>query len=112
MADLKADFGVPDELIAYVNKGVLAVVSENEPEKTVIFDVPMLQSMDHLKRSTQYSLIWIHPEYNAEFCHFYDETPGDLPNFMVEKEIDDVGNEAIDIESFDDLTAWLDNLED
>ena len=31
-------------------------------------------------------LVWIHPEFNAQFCHYYDEKPGDLANFYLFKE--------------------------
>jgi len=112
MADLKSDFGVPDEFLAFLDRGLLTIVSEDLAERTVTFDVPMLQSVDHLKRTTQYSVIWIHPDFNADFCHFYHDTPGDLPNFMVKQETEDVGDELIDLESLDDLLAWLEGLAD
>jgi hypothetical protein len=56
---------------------------------------------------TAYSLVWIHPDFNREFCWYYDETPGDLPNFYLTRGFSDLGEESIDVESIDDLIYWL-----
>ncbi len=112
MADIQTEYAVPDELMDFVRRGVLKVVSENPAEKTVKFDVPKLQSIDDLRHDVFYNVIWIHPDFNDQFCWYYLEKPGDLPNFMVEKEITDNGQEPIDFETLDDLTAWLADLDD
>jgi hypothetical protein len=66
-----------------------------------------LRSSDADCRVTAYSLVWIHPSFNREFCWFYDATPGDLPNFYLTRGVSDLGEEPIDIESIDELIYWL-----
>jgi hypothetical protein len=59
----------------------------------------------------RYSLTWIHPAFNAQFCHYYDETPGDLANFFVTRETERMADEQLDdLESLDDLVAWLGDI--
>jgi hypothetical protein len=49
-----------------------------------------------------------HPAHNAQFCHFYPETPGDLPNFYVHRRTSDAGGDVIDdLNDEDGLLAWL-----
>ena len=61
---------------------------------TVEFHIPSRVSVDHRRRITAYRIVWIHPAYNADFCEFCHETPGDLPNFYV-----------------DDLSMWLEEFQ-
>ena len=55
-----------------------------------------MRSTDRLGCITTYSVIWIHPDFNAEYCHYYDQVPGDLPNFYAEEDTTDVGSDSID----------------
>lgn len=101
-------YGVPTEVMAFVDSGFLQLCSENEAEKTVTFFIPDLQYDNELGQSVDFTIIWIHPDFNAQFCHFYHETPGDLSNFYVFKETEDNGEDSIDVPTLDDLIAWLD----
>ena len=83
-ADLAVEYGIPDDIMAFVEDGFLTIVSEDAGRKTVTLDIPSLGTVTTADSFTSYTLIWIHPDYNAEFCHYYVETPGDLPNFYVE----------------------------
>lgn len=108
MTDIAAKYNIPDEVMAFVLDGFLEVVSENEAEKTVEFHVPSKRQTDDEGRITSWSVVWIHPDFNAEFCHYYDEKPGDLPNFYVLKDTTDVGDEQVDgLDTVEDLVAWL-----
>lgn len=108
MADLAAEFGVPAELRAFVDNGFLEVLSEKPAEKTVEFHIPTMHYTDDRDAITTFSLIWIHPDHNADFCHYFHEIPGDLPNFYVTKDTTDSGDEQIDgLETVDDLVDWL-----
>lgn len=71
--------------------------------------VPSLDQTDENGNGIIFTLTWIHPDYNAQFCHLYHETPGDLPNFYLKKEKVGAADEQIDIESLDDLTSWLED---
>jgi hypothetical protein len=110
--DLPAKYEIPDEVMAFVRDGFLEVVSEDEAKKTVEFHAPSKRRTDDEGRITSWSVVWIHPDHNAEFCHYYDEKPGDLPNFYVLQDTTDVGDELVDgIDSVDDLVGWLEGLE-
>ena len=79
---------------------------------TVEFHIPSRRSVDHRGRITAYRIVWIHPDYNAQFCHYYQETPGDLPNFFVEVENSEGPSETVDeLETADDLAVWLEDLQ-
>ena len=45
---------------------------------------------------------------NAQFCHYFDKQPGDLPNIYISKDTTDLGDELLEIDTLDDLVAWLD----
>jgi hypothetical protein len=52
--------------------------------------------------------VWIHPNQNAEFCHFFTDVPGDLSNFYVEVCTSDGPDELLDeLQSDEDLECWL-----
>lgn len=106
-----ADCKVPGEIVSLVDDGFLEVSSVDEDEKTVYFTIPSKRvefTRDHIMI---YSLVWIHPDFNSEYCHFYDETPGDLPNFFVERQYSDDAPEAVDgLSSIDELVSWLNEL--
>jgi hypothetical protein len=79
---------------------------------TVEFHVPSRASVDHRGRVTAYSVVWTHPAHNAEFCDYYHETPGDLPNFYAEAESSEGPSEMIDdLATVDDLAAWLEEFQ-
>lgn len=99
---------MPDELRQFVDDGFLIVVLKKPEEKTVTFAIPSLSYRDENGIETDFTLDWIHPDFNAQFCHYYHEKPGDLANFYLKKESRDLGDDDIDIESLDDLIAWLD----
>lgn len=101
-------YGIPPELMEFVYSGLLEVLVENEPEKTIEFHIPSLRTEDFEGRITTYSLCWIHPEYNARFCHFSEKTPGDLPNFYVVEDTTDLGEETVGgLGTVGDLVEWL-----
>lgn len=106
---LAHDYKLPPELLSHINSGLLTIVAENWDEKTVEFHVPRFRSTDLHDRITCYIIIWIHPDHNAEFCHYFHEKPGDLPNFYVTREMMDTGEEQLEINTVDDLVAWLDD---
>ena len=101
------NYKLPPELRPFVDGGLLELVAEDEAKKTVEFHMPRLRRSDGEGRVTTYSLTWIHPDYNAQFCHYYTETPGDSPNFYVTEDTTDVGDELLDIGSIDELVEWL-----
>lgn len=107
MPDLAVDYKIPAELTDFIDDGFLEFLSENEAEKTVKFYIPSLAWTDELGHEISFTFVWIHPDFNAQFCHYYLETPGDLVNFYVFKETSDMGDECLDIESLDDLVCWL-----
>lgn len=108
MPDLATKYAIPPEVMMFVDEAFLEVVSEDEAQKTVEFHVPARRWEDGEGRVTSYSLTWIHPAFNAEFCAYFDEKPGDLPNFHVTEDTTDIGDEIVDdIRSVDDLVWWL-----
>lgn len=108
MATLAERYKIPDEVMAFVDDGTLELDVENAAEKTVEFSIPSLFTSRACDDFTSYSLIWIHPDYNADFCHYYLETPGDLPNFYVLIHSPDGPEEQVDgLDSVDDLVDWL-----
>jgi hypothetical protein len=82
-------------------------VAVKPPEKTVEFHIPALRRTDEQGRITTFDLTWIHPDFNAQFCHYYDQSPGDLPNFYLKKDTTDIGDDDINLEDLDDLLCWL-----
>lgn len=108
-ATLAHDYKLPPELQERLARGTLAIVRENWAEKTVEFHVPSLRLEDRKGRITAYSVIWIHPDFNTQFCHYCRDQPGDLANFYVIKETSDLGNEPLEIDTVDGLVAWLDD---
>ena len=111
MTDLAEKYKIPAEVMEFVHDGFLEIVSEDEATKTVEFHIPSKRQTDDDGRITTYSVVWTHPDFNAEFCHYYDEKPGDLPNFYVEKDTTDVGDEPVDeMESVENLAGWLAGL--
>jgi hypothetical protein len=107
MTELEKNYGVPAELKQFVDDGFLTVAIEKPEEKTVTFAIPKLAYRDENDNEMYFTLDWIHPDFNADFCHYYHENPGDLPNFYLRKECRSHGDEDIDLESLADLIAWL-----
>lgn len=108
MSTLEEEYAIPAELSEYIDSGFLLPLPPRPEEKTAKFDIPSLQYDDERGNEYFFTLTWIHPDHNKEFCHFYDETPGDLPNFFIEKETRNAASDMVeDLESLDDLIAWL-----
>ena len=113
MSELSEKYGIPKEITAFVNNGFLEVSSRDEEKRTVEFDIPSVGTVTGADRFTLYSLIWIHPNHNAEFCHYYEEEPGDLPNFYVRIHSPDARDEQVeDLNTVDDLADWLSSARD
>ena len=108
MKDIVQQYGIPQELMAFIDSGFLQVVAERDEEKTIEFHAPSLRRRDRQRRITTFSLVWIHPNFNGQFCHYYDEKPGDQPNFYVSQDTSDLGDEQLDLNSLDELVDWLD----
>jgi hypothetical protein len=112
MSVIPQRYALPPEIDRFVDQDFLEVLAERPDEMTVEFHIPAKLSIDRRRRITAYSVVWIHPDHNADFCHFYQETPGDLPNFFVEVKTSDGPPEMIDdLETVDDLEAWLEDLQ-
>jgi len=108
MSELADRYKIPEALDVFIDRGFLVLLAEEPERKTVLFHIPSRLIVDHRGRATNYQLTWIHPEFNAEFCNKFDETPGDLPNFEVEIDVEDVGSEFVDdLETVEDLECWL-----
>jgi hypothetical protein len=109
MSDLAAKYDIPAEVMQYVDDGTLVVSKVDEAHATVEFDVPGLTETS--RKGDQYkhhTLVWIRPDGNAEECHYYLETPGDLPNFYVRIDTENGDDLVDDLDTLDDLLAWLD----
>jgi len=112
MSDLAAKYKIPPELDKFIDAGFLEFLSENESEKTIRFDIPLIAWTDDSDRDTTFSLVWIHPDFNEQFCHFYASKPGDLANFYVFKETRELGDDWLDVGTLDDLLAWLEERQE
>jgi hypothetical protein len=113
MGRLAGDYEIPPELDAFIDSGFLQLLSEKPGEKTLEFHIPSKVWSDDKGNVSAYSIVWIHPAHNAQFCHLYQETPGDLPNFYVSREFDHAAPDSIDdLDSVDDLVDWLIELRD
>jgi hypothetical protein len=111
MNTLAREYEIPPELMAFVESGFLKVLAEEKAEKTVEFHIPSKRTTDAEGRITTFSVIWIHPQFNAQFCHYYDKVPGDLPNFYVVQDTMEVGDEMVaGLETVPDLVEWLRQL--
>lgn len=107
MQDLEMTSGVPAELKRFVDADFLVVVFEKPDERTVTFGIPGLAYTDENNVETYFTLDWIHPDFNEQFCHYFREKPGDLANFYLTRAHGERGDELIDVESLKDLVAWL-----
>jgi len=104
-------YNIPPEIMDFVEGGFLEVVTEDEDRKTVEFHIPSKRSVDAQGRITAYSVTWIHPDHNAEFCHYYVDEPGDQPNFYVERQNSEAASEPVDdLDEVDDLVACLESM--
>jgi hypothetical protein len=100
-------FGLPADLETRIDTGVLAISGEDDATKTLRLVVPSLWQKDRKGRIKIVSITWIHPDYNAQFCHYYHETPGDLPNFYVAEENSEGPDEPLDVNDLDELLDFL-----
>lgn len=112
MSDLAVKYKIPPELDKFIDAGFLEFLSENEAERTIKFDIPAIAWTDDRDRDTTFTLVWIHPDFNEQFCHYYDEKPGDLANFYVFKETTDLGDDWLDVAALDDLIVWLEERQE
>jgi hypothetical protein len=103
MNTLALRFGLPDELAALIDTGVLEITGQHDAEKTLHLVVPSLWQKDRKGRIKIVSITWIHPDCNAQFCHYYHLAPGDLPNFYVNEENSEGPDEPIDVNDVDEL---------
>lgn len=90
----------------FVESGLLEVLSEDEAERTIEFHIPSKRVTDIDGRITTYSLTWIHPDYADEFGPYKPMAA----NFIVCEDTTDVGDEELDLESLDELVAWLEGV--
>jgi hypothetical protein len=112
MSQLAAKYAIPPEFDRFIDAGFLELLREGAAEKTVRFHIPSKVVIDTRDRLTAYEVFWIHPDFNAEFCHYCHERPGDLPNFWVVEDTDDVGDTCIDdLQTIDDLVMWLEAMQ-
>ena len=81
MPELEKTYGIPAELREFVDAGFLVVVFEKPERRTVTFGIPSLAYTDENDIETCFTLDWIHPDFNAQFCHYFQEKPGDVVNF-------------------------------
>ncbi len=107
MQDLEITYGVPAELKRFVDAGFLVVVFERPEERIVTFGIPGLAFTDANDVETYFTLDWIHPDFNEQFCHYFREKPGDLANFYLTRACRERGDDLIDLGSLEDLIAWL-----
>jgi len=113
MSAIAEKYKIPAEIMAFVNDGFLEVAEEAEDRATVEFRIPSLGSTNSSDRYTLYNLVWIDPARNSEFCHYYDEKPGDLPNFYVRIDTEHSRDEQVeDLETVDDLVDWLSEMQE
>jgi hypothetical protein len=112
MSQIGQKYAVPPEIDQFVDQGFLEVLVERPERMTVEFHIPSRVNEDHRRRITAYRIVWIHPAHNAEFCDYYEENPGDLPNFYVEICDSEGPSQMIDdLETADDLSVWLEEFQ-
>ncbi|MFN0021066.1 MAG: hypothetical protein ACKVP0_22635 [Pirellulaceae bacterium] len=112
MESIQQRYGIPPSVAEFLTNGFLEVVSEEPDRKTVEFHIPALRRTDERGRIRTYSLVWIHPDFNAQFCHYYESVPGDAANFYVDEDETDVGGTGLDLASVDELVAWLEGMKE
>jgi len=113
MSTFAAKYEIPTDLDKFIDAGFLEFLSENEAEKTIRFHIPSIAWTDDKDRDTTFTLVWIHPKFNDQFCHYYDEKPGDMANFFVSKETTDLGDDLLDdLETLDELVGWLEERQE
>lgn len=111
MQDFIERYNLPSELVVFIERGFLVPLREEFETKTIEFHIPSKRTTDDAGRVTTYSVTWIHPDFNAEFCHYYHMVPGDQPNFYAVKDTSDVGDELIPgLDSVNSLVEWLIDL--
>jgi hypothetical protein len=71
----------------------------------VEFHLPSKRHTNIQGAISTYGLTWIPPDFNARFCHYCHETPGDLPNFYATQRCSNDADEHIDLETLDDLVC-------
>ena len=110
MHSLQDRYSIPPGVAEFIENGFLEVVSEDPDRKTVEFHIPALRRVDEAGEIRTFCLVWIHPDFNAQFCHYYEMVPGDAANFYVTEGDTNVEAEDLDLNSVDQLTAWLERM--
>jgi hypothetical protein len=112
MTHIAQRYGVPAEIEQFLVSGFLELLGEQPDRMTVEFHIPSRVSVAHRRRITAYRIVWRHPAHNAEFCDYYHEAPGDLPNFYVEIRNSEDPRAVIDgSETLEHLSAWLEEFQ-
>lgn len=112
MPDITKKYKIPRRISRFIDSGFLEVLGESEAEKTVRFHIPSRLYLDRENRAVSYTVHWIHPDHNAEHCRYYEEVPGDLPNFEAVEDVEDTGDEMIeDLDTVYDLEMWLEHMQ-
>ena len=112
MSDVGQRYAIPPEIDQFIDQGFLEVSTERPNGFTVEFNIPSRVSVDRRRRITAYCIVWNHPAHNAEACDYYEETPGDMPNFYVEIQNSEGPSEMLDdLKTVDDLEAWLEDFQ-
>lgn len=107
-----AEFKIPLDLQKFIDDGFLHLLSVNEDQKYLEFYIPSRRNIRNNNEIETYSMIWIHPDFNNDYCHFYLHQAGDLPNFYVQICSSNGRNEQLTgIDSFDQLVIWLENFQ-
>lgn len=110
MQRLAAQYGIPTEVMRYVEVGLLQILREDEAQRTVEFHLALLQSHNGNGNghAATFALTWIHPEVKERFDPLYVNGSGELPNSFVTRNGVGSGDEEVDgLETVDDLLAWL-----
>ena len=99
--DFAQKYKIPDGIMAFVRAGFLEVAVETPDRATVEFRIPSLGNADSSDEYALYNLVWIHPDRKAEY---YDENPGDLPNFYVRIDTEHSREDQVeDLDTIDDI---------
>jgi len=100
-------YGLPDELVAFIDSGVLVHLSEDIQERRVEFLVPALCRPGTTADSeVTYTVKWFHPDNRPDQC--------DLEGVYIDvgREIEGSGIKSLDeVETAEDLIAFLDEVQ-
>lgn len=99
-------YGLPDEIVEFIDRGVLSLLSEDLDKRSVEFLIPAAGTVETATRpDVSYTLKWFHPDNSPTDC--------DLEGvfFDVRKEIEGCGSTSVDdLDVVDDLLDWLEQI--